>query len=107
MIDRTSLRLSATLLLVGQLLYVVITLLHTGGDANNHPAVFTGYAQSGIWTAVHAAQFASMAPFLANLFALSFALDAEGGMTRSASRFGAALAMVTLARPERDSVLSR
>jgi hypothetical protein len=30
------LRLSATLLLVGQLLYIVVTLFHTGGDANNH-----------------------------------------------------------------------
>src|SRR5690348_8196677 len=28
----SSLRLSATLLLVGQLLYIVVTLLHTGGE---------------------------------------------------------------------------
>ena len=37
MIVRTSLRLSATLLLAGQLLYIVITQFHPGGDANNHP----------------------------------------------------------------------
>lgn len=37
---RTALRLSAGLLLVGQLLYIVITQFHAGGDANNHPAIF-------------------------------------------------------------------
>ena len=41
--DRASLRLSATLLLVGQLLYVVVTLLHTGGEANHHSAIFAAY----------------------------------------------------------------
>ena len=32
--DRTSLRLAATLLLVGQVLYIMITQLHADGDAN-------------------------------------------------------------------------
>jgi hypothetical protein len=40
MIERTSLRLSATLLLAGQLLYIVVTLFHADGPANNHPVVF-------------------------------------------------------------------
>ena len=40
--DRTWLRLSATLLLVGQVLYIVVTQFHADGDANNHPAVFAG-----------------------------------------------------------------
>ena len=70
-----SLRLSATLLLVGQLLYIVITQLHTGGDANDHPAIFAAYAGSGIWTAVHVGQFAAMAVLLAGLLAQFFALD--------------------------------
>ena len=55
-VDRRLLRLAATLLLVGQLLYVVVTVLHTGGEANDHPAIFTAYAGSAIWTAVHVAQ---------------------------------------------------
>jgi len=38
--DRGALRRSTTLLLVGQLLYVVVTAFHTGGEANNHPAIF-------------------------------------------------------------------
>ena len=96
-LDRTSLRLSSTLLLSGQVLYIVVTLFHAGGEANNHHAIFAAYAGSGIWTAVHVAQFACMAIFLAGLFALFFALDVQAGLARWASRFGAALAAVTLA----------
>jgi hypothetical protein len=72
--DRRSLRLAATLLLVGQLLYVVIPLLQPGiGEiASNYSAEF---AVSGDWTVVHLGQFASMA----GLFALFFALDAQEG----------------------------
>jgi hypothetical protein len=95
--DRTSLRLSSILLLTGQVLYIVVTLFHAGGEANNHHAIFAAYASSGIWTAVHVAQFACMAIFLAGLFALFFALDVQAGLARWASRFGAALAAVTLA----------
>jgi hypothetical protein len=92
-----SLRLSATLLPVGQLLYVVITLFHADGDANNHPAVFAEYAASRTWTAVHVGQFACMAIMLAGLLALFFALDAQPGMARWAGRFGASATVTTLA----------
>ena len=95
-VDRTSLRLSATLLLVGQLLYIVITLFHTGGEANNHHAIFAAYAASALWTAVHVAQFACMAILLAGLLALFFALDGQTGTARWAGRFGAASAVMTL-----------
>jgi hypothetical protein len=95
--DRTSLRLSATLLLVGQVLYIVVTQFHADGDANDHPAVFAEYAASGIWTAVHLGQFAGMAILLAGLFALFFALDVQTGTARWAGRFGAASAVATLA----------
>ena len=97
MIDRPSLRLSAWLLLAGQLLYIVVTQLHAGGDANNHPAVFAEYAGNGIWTAVHLGQFAAMAILLAGLLALFFALDVQAGTARWAGRFGAASAVATLA----------
>ncbi len=95
--DHASVRLSAVMLLVGQLLYIVITQFHADGDANNHPAVFAEYAGSGIWTAVHVGQFVATAILLAGLFALFFVLDAQGGTARWAGRFGAALAAVTLA----------
>jgi len=97
MIDRRSLRLSATLLLVGQLLFIAITLFHADGEANNHPAVFAEYAASATWKAVHLGQFAAMAIFLAGLLALHFALDVERGMATWASRFGAASAVAAFA----------
>jgi hypothetical protein len=98
MIDRTSLRLSAMLLLVGQLLYIVVSQFHTDREAaNNHPAVFAEYAGNEIWTAVHLGQFAGMAILLAGLLALFFALDVQAGTARWAGRFGAALAAATLA----------
>src|SRR5215208_3179244 len=92
-----SLRLSATLMLVGQLLYIVVTQFHTGRDANNHPAIFAAYAGSEIWTAVHVGQFAAMAILLAGLLALAFALDAQAGTARWGRGFGAASAVTALA----------
>jgi hypothetical protein len=97
MIVRTALRLSAALLLAGQLLYILITQLHTGGDANNHPTIFAAYAGSGIWKGVHVGQFASMAILIAGLLALFFAVDPRTQLTRWAGRFGAASAVVAFA----------
>ncbi|MPR10028.1 DUF4386 family protein [Microvirga tunisiensis] len=94
---RTALRLSAGLLLAGQLLYIVVTQFHAGGDANNHPAIFAAYAGNRIWTAVHLGQFASMAILLAGLLALFYALDVQAGMARWAGCFGAASAVAALA----------
>lgn len=96
MIDRKSLQLSATLLLVGQLLFIVVTLLHTDGEANNHPAVFAECAASSTWKVVHLGQFAAMTILLAGLVALHFALAVEHDAARWATRFGAASALVTL-----------
>src|SRR5215204_3997999 len=94
---RTALRLSAWLLLVGQILFILVTQFHPGGDAKDHRAIFAEYAESGIWTAVHLGQFASMAILLAGLLALLFALDVQAGTARWAGRFGAASATATLA----------
>jgi hypothetical protein len=97
MVDRPSLRLAAALLLVGQLSYIVVTLFHTGGEANNHPAIFAAYAASASWSAVHVGQFVCTAILLAGLFALYVALDVEAGPARWAGRFGAVAAVATLA----------
>jgi hypothetical protein len=94
---RRSLRLSVGLLLAGQLLYIVVTQFHAGGDANNHPGIFAAYTADEIWTAVHVGQFVSVAILIAGLFALFFALDLRDGTATWAGRFGAALAMVALA----------
>lgn len=79
---RPSLRLSGTLLLVGQVLYIVVTQFHADGPANNHPVVFAEYAANGIWTAVHVVQFGAMAILLAGLLALLYALDVQDGTAR-------------------------
>jgi hypothetical protein len=95
--SRTSLRLPATLLLVGQLLYIVVTQFHADGPANNHATVFAEYARSRSWTAVHIGQFAAMAVLLAGLLALFFALEVRAGTASWAGRFGAASAVAALA----------
>jgi formate hydrogenlyase subunit 3/multisubunit Na+/H+ antiporter MnhD subunit len=95
--DRTALRLSAALLLVGQLLYIVITLLHTGGDANDHRAIFAAYAASGTWTADHLGQSAAMTILVGGLLALFYALDVRDGTARWTGRFGVASAVAALA----------
>jgi hypothetical protein len=58
------------LTLVCQVLYVVVTLFHADGPANDHAAVFAEYAASTTWTAIHVGQFACMSIMLAGLFAL-------------------------------------
>ena len=94
---RASLRLSAALLLGGQLLFIVVGLFHADGVANDHPAVFAEYAASDSWKVVHLGQFAGMALLLAGLLALFFALDVRAGAARWAGRFGAAATVVALA----------
>jgi hypothetical protein len=96
-LDGAALRLSATLLLVGQILYVLVTLLHTGGEANNHAAIFAAYAGSGVWTAVHVAQFVCMTTMLGGLLALFSVLDVQSGTGRLVARLGAASTTATLA----------
>ncbi|WP_037400674.1 hypothetical protein [Sinorhizobium fredii] len=97
MIDSRSLRMSAGLMLVGQLLYIAVTQLHAGGDANDHSSIFAAYASNGIWTAVHLSQFASMVILLGGLLSLFYALDVQTESARWAGRFGAASAVAALA----------
>ena len=85
---RTSLRLPATLLLVGQLLYVVVTLLHTGGEGNHHAAIFAAYACGAV--CVHDA-------FPWRFVCLGLCLDTQTASGRWAGRFGGAAAVMSLA----------
>lgn len=96
MIDRTSLRMSAVLLLAGQVLYIVVTQFHAGGPANNHPVIFAVYARSGTWTGVHVAQFGCVVILLAGLIALPFTMSTQSARERWLGRFGAVLAVVAL-----------
>jgi hypothetical protein len=96
MIDRNTLRLSAVLLVVGFIFYVMVGLLHPGGPANNHPAVFAVYGSSASWTAVHLGQFVGMAVIIAGLLVLYFALDLRAGGAAWVARLGAVSAAVAL-----------
>lgn len=80
----------------GQLLYIGATLLHAGGEANNHRSIFAAYAQDQTWTAVHLAQFAAMAILLAGVLALFLAFDARSGAPTLISRVGSAMAVAAL-----------
>jgi hypothetical protein len=73
-IDRATLRWSAGLLLGGQLLYVLITQFHAGGDANDHREVFIHSARSGDWKGVHVGQFFAMTVMVAGLVVFGSAL---------------------------------
>ena len=69
--DRTLLRLSATLLFLGEVISLVAGYFHPDqAPANDHHAAFAGYAASKIWTAVHLGQFAGMAVIITGLLAL-------------------------------------
>jgi hypothetical protein len=100
---RAGLRAAARLALGGQLLFIAVTQLHTGGAANDHHHIFAAYAGSGDWKGVHALQFLAVAAMVGGLVLLASALEARAartawaGWTASASRIGAVLAVVSLA----------
>jgi Domain of unknown function (DUF4386) len=97
MADRASLRLSATLVVIGEVLFAIVTLFHPDGDANNHPAVFAEYASSASYTALHFVQFVFMAVLLAGLLVLFFALDVRSGALGWVGRFAVVSVVVALA----------
>ena len=95
--DGGSVRLAARLLLAGQVLYIGVTQFHAGGDANDHPAIFASYADSGDWKGVHVAQFAAMGLIVAGLITLCLSLDLRSEFGMWAARLGAVASAVALA----------
>src|SRR5439155_25128081 len=80
MANRNLLRLSATLLFVGELLSLLVGALHPAREnPNNHTAVFAEYANSADWTDLHFSQFVGMAIIIAGLLVLCFALNVYAG----------------------------
>ena len=96
MADRSSLRLSATLVVIGEVLFAIVTLFHPDGDANNHPAAFAEYASSASYTVLHVVQFVFMAVLLFGLLVLSFALNVRSGALGGVGRFAAVSVVVAL-----------
>jgi hypothetical protein len=96
MIDRKLLRLSATLLFIGEVLSAVLQFPHPAGGPT-YEATFANYAASGDWAAIHLGQFVGEAVFLAGLLVLFFALGVSQGTPRWLGFFGAISAGVALA----------
>ncbi len=98
--DRRRFRPAAALLAGGFVTYVVVTLLHTAGPANDHEVIFDDYAGSRSWGVVHLGQFAGMAVLVAGLLALAAALHPAGGSRAAGAplvaRLGAGFAAVAL-----------
>lgn len=92
-----TLTLAGALMLGGFLLNVVLTAgLHPSGEEDDHPAIFSEYAESGSWIAVHLGQFIAVLVTLSGLLVLYRVL---GGTDRSAlvAQLAAAAAVATAA----------
>ena len=96
MANHKLLRLSATLLFIGLVVFGVTIPLHPPG-ANDHQAAFTAYANSSSWAAIHLGQFVGTAVIIAGLLVLFFALNVSEGTPRWLGFFGAISAGVALA----------
>lgn len=96
MFDRSALRPASTLLLGGLISYIAVTMVHTGGPANDHHVIFGHYAHSHRWGIVHLAQFTSMAMIIAGLLALHSALELRAGAAAWVARLGAVTGSVAL-----------
>ncbi|MET8682517.1 hypothetical protein ABZW18_34460 [Streptomyces sp. NPDC004647] len=75
---RSELTIAGGLMVVGLLLNVVMTAIHPAGEENDHPAIFTEYADSGAWVAIHLGQFVGVLLALAGLLVLYRAMRAAG-----------------------------
>lgn len=92
-----ALRPAALLLLTGQILYVAFTLLHAGGNANDHHAIFAIYADDDAWVGVHAGQFGAMAILLSGLIVLFLDLDTLHGTPTRLGLAGVSATVVAFA----------
>lgn len=95
-VDGASLRVSASLLLAGQLLYVIVTQFHAGGNANDHQEIFSTYARNDLWKAVHVGQFLAMGLIIAGLLSLLSFIDFPTRGSNWLGRLGAASAIAAL-----------
>jgi hypothetical protein len=97
-VERDAQRLAAVFLLAGVVVTAIAGFLHAEGpDANDHRTIFTLYAASQSWTAVHLGQFIGMVIITFGLVALFFALDVRSGVGVWLNRFALLSAGVALA----------
>jgi hypothetical protein len=96
MVDRKLLRLSAILLIAGEVVYQVAEQFHPEGGITAKE-VFSSYANAPSWTLVHEAQFVGSTMVIFGMLALFFALGVNSGIRGVVSRFAAASAVAALA----------
>jgi hypothetical protein len=96
MVDRTLLRLSAVLLIGGEVVYLVAEQFHPEGGITPKD-VFISYANAPSWTLVHVAQFVGSTLVIFGLLTLFFALNVNAGIRGMVNRCAAALAVAALA----------
>jgi hypothetical protein len=98
MIDRKLLRFSAILLVVGVVMFILVTVLfHPGGIPNDDAGTFRVYANSTYWYLVHALQFAGNVIIVLGLLALFSGLNVKSGPVGVLNRFAAYSAVASLA----------
>lgn len=98
--DAITTRIGALALPLGVILLVVATMIHPSREEPmDNPAVFTEYAQSDSWIAVHLAQWFAALLILGGLLALYYSITtrSESGTGVAAARFGFAAAVLTAA----------
>lgn len=96
MVDRSLLRLSATLSFVGLVVVIVAGIPHPGGGPT-YEATFSAYAASANWVSIHLEEFVGMTMLLAALMLVYFALKLEPGTARWLGFCGAVSAGAALA----------
>ncbi|MGP3948584.1 hypothetical protein [Streptomyces sp. 7N604] len=74
----SQLRIAGGLMVVGLLLNVVLTVIHPSGEEDDHQAIFTEYADSGAWVAIHLGQFVGVLLALGGLLVLYRAMGGAG-----------------------------
>lgn len=87
---------AGVLLLGGWLVTMVATAFHPSGGEDDHATIFTKYADSGPWVAIHVVQFAGVLVSLAGLLVL-FHLLRRSGRDSVLARFAAGTTVATAA----------
>ena len=90
-------RSGAIALPLGIILYVVATaVFHPNREAPmDNPAIFTEYAQSDSWVAVHLAQWFAALLLIGGLVALYYSITTKPEANAAVARFGFAAALLT------------
>src|SRR5215218_1682744 len=89
-------RLGAVALPLVVIVLVVATALHPNREAPmDNPAIFTEYAQSDSWVAVHLAQWFAALLIIGGLVALYYSITTKPEANVAVARFGFAAALLT------------